>query len=283
MMRTTIPALFVFVLMACQPKQNPKAQVQPPHPSMVVWKNYDFKDTTLVHRPEVTEKRFSTFLALLHRTKSEEWDMAVSQLLDTAYRASSVIFRHFTQLADKYLNDPNSPFRNEEMYISSLSYMIEKEGVEEVVKQHARYQLDMAMKNRKGTVAHNFNYLTCDNQQGSLHEVSCELILLFFYNPECDECRRVKEYMMNSSVFSYLQQSDKLKILALYPDEDLLIWKRHLQENPRSWITARFSTMAESEAYHLPAIPALYLLDANKKVLLKDAPIEQIETFLDGM
>ena len=94
MMRITILTLLVFILMACQPKQNPKAQVQLPHPSMAVWKNYDFTDTTLVRCSEVTEKRFSTFLALLYRTKSEEWDVAVSQLMDTVYRASSVMFNH---------------------------------------------------------------------------------------------------------------------------------------------------------------------------------------------
>ena len=33
-------------------------------------------------------------------------------------------------------------------------------------------------------------------------------------------------------------------------------------------------------AYDLPAIPALYLLDRSKRVLVKDRPVEVIEAWL---
>jgi hypothetical protein len=36
----------------------------------------------------------------------------------------------------------------------------------------------------------------------------------------------------------------------------------------------------DRELYDLKAMPTLYLLDKDKKVLLKDAPVEQVEQYL---
>ena len=34
-------------------------------------------------------------------------------------------------------------------------------------------------------------------------------------------------------------------------------------------------------AYDLPGIPALYLLDRNKKVIIKDRPVETVEAWFE--
>ena len=51
---------------------------------------------------------------------------------------------------------------------------------------------------------------------------------------------------------------------------------------PDSWVVAYDAEQAvnEKETYVLPAIPTLYLLDRDKRVLLKDAPVEQVEYYL---
>ena len=81
-MRILVLILFITGLFACQPKvQNQREQVPASHPGMSVWKGFNFADTSMIHRPEVTEQRFSTFLALLHRLKREEQGVVVSQFL----------------------------------------------------------------------------------------------------------------------------------------------------------------------------------------------------------
>ena len=51
---------------------------------------------------------------------------------------------------------------------------------------------------------------------------------------------------------------------------------------PSGWINGydKELTVLDRELYDLKAMPTLYLLDKDKKVLLKDAPVEQVEQYL---
>ena len=58
--------------------------------------------------------------------------------------------------------------------------------------------------------------------------------------------------------------SGKLVLVEVNPDEDAI---------------AKAET---DKSYHIRAIPSMYLLDADKTVLLKDAPAERILTYLQN-
>ena len=72
------------------------------------------------------------------------------------------------------------------------------------------------------------------------------------------------------------------RLLAVYPDEDKEEWERHLPDFPKEWINGydKKLVIKEKNLYDLKAIPTLYLLDKDKKVLLKDATVAQIDQYL---
>ena len=123
-MRSIACILLLSVLFACQHSAERKRVEVESYPSLILWDGFDFSDTTLIYRPDITERRFSTFLALLRRVPVDEQDLAIHQLMARVHQASPQMFVHFCQLAEKYLQDPNSPFRNEELYIPFLTYIV---------------------------------------------------------------------------------------------------------------------------------------------------------------
>ena len=56
------------------------------------------------------------------------------------------------------------------------------------------------------------------------------------------------------------------------PDTDLEAWREHLQDYPASWINGYDADqrIEKERLYDLKAIPALYLLDKQKRVMAKD-------------
>ena len=74
----------------------------------------------------------------------------------------------------------------------------------------------------------------------------------------------------------------QVRILAFYPDEEHEVWENHQDMIPSKWINGydKELTVLNRELYDLKAMPTLYLLDKDKKVLLKDAPVEQVEQYL---
>ena len=140
------------------------------------------------------------------------------------------------------------------------------------VKSKAQIKAILAKQNNPGHPANNFSYNMPDGNKKKLYEIHAKHTLLFFYNPECDACKQYKDLIVKSKVIDAKIRNGTLKVLAIYIDNDLSIWKKHLPEMPKSWIHGRDENeyLYKNNFYDLHAIPTIYLLDKNKKVILKD-------------
>lgn len=241
------------------------------------WDHFDFADTSLIALPEITEQAFVDFISILPYT--EEAGSAV----DTLFHRASVdeaMLHHFVSLGDKYLYEPNSPLHNEELYILVLRALIANPAMEEADKLRPRHRLEMALKNRPGDVAADF-VLTCRN--GRLRRLSAldfPYLLLYFNDPECEDCRRVKEQLVASPVLSGLVESGRLGVVSVCVEGKTSAWEQ--ATFPSQWIEGYDAgqQLTRNRVYDLKALPTLYLLDNGKRVLLKDATVEAIEKLM---
>lgn len=245
------------------------------------WDNFDFKDTSYIHVPQVTEQALADYLQLLSVTPPEKAKKSITQMLARA-QADSSMFAYFTGLFEKYLHDPNSPYRNEELYIPVLEYIVNAPGIDPVYKIRPQSQLETAMKNRPGTKAADFSYMLSSGKTGTLYGIKAEYVLIYLNNPGCHACEEARNQMLESPVITNLVNSGRLKILAVYPDEDITAWKKEIPNIPPAWINSYDHTlsMRRNGLYDLTAIPAFYLLDRNKTVLLKDPTLNALEQYL---
>lgn len=180
------------------------------------------------------------------------------------------------EIAEHYLADPNSPVRDEEMFISVLEAFIESPGIDDERKLRPAELLKVAEMNRKGAIANDFGYVDRNGITGRLHSLSEEYIIIFFFNPECADCKRVSELLADCEALTKKVKEKKMTVIALYPDEDNAIWERYCRELPEEWIVARYATPDDASSYDLPAIPMLYLIDKDKRVIAKDIPPERL-------
>lgn len=237
------------------------------------WDKFDFADTTLTNNEQYTEQAFADFIGILPQTTLEVAGKAISVMLEQAINANQQMFDYFVELYDKYLYNPNSPLRNEDYYIEVLKAIIDNPKVEEIYKARPRYQLETALKNRIGDIAANFDYVTPNGQKGQLYDVTSEYTILFFNDPDCHDCARVTEILKGLD-------KPKVKVVAIYTDKEIELWKK--KQYPELWINGQSSTVSDQKLYDLRAIPTLYLLDKQKQVVLKDAPVEMIMDWING-
>ena len=225
------------------------------------WDNVNFADTNYIHHPEITEQE------------------AIRKTIDRT-NVDKKVFAYITDLADKYLYDPNSPMRNEEFYIPVLEAMAASPVLEEIEKVRPKARLELAQKNRIGTKAINFTYTLASGAQGSLYQLNADYLLLFINNPGCHACTETIEGLKQAPIISQLIKEKKLIVLSIYPELD--DWRKHLNEFPKEWINGydKKFTIKEKQLYDLKAIPTLYLLNKEKTVLLKDATTQAIEEYL---
>ena len=248
------------------------------------WDNVNFADTNYIHHPEVTEQAWADYCDLLNHVPLETAHEAMRKMIDRS-NADKKVFAYFTDLADKYLYDPNSPMRNEEYYIPVLEAMIASPILDETEKIRPQARLQLAQKNRIGTKALNFTYTLASGAQGNLYQLKADYILLFINNPGCHACTETIEGLKNAPFINQLLKEKKLILLSVYPDEELDEWRKHLSEFPKEWINGYDKKFAikEQQLYDLKAIPTLYLLNKEKTVLLKDATAQAIEEYLTNV
>ncbi len=90
----------------------------------------------------------------------------------------------------------------------------------------------------------------------------------------------MKEQLAASSTINRLLASGRLALLSVCVEGQTAAWEAATY--PARWIDGcdAGQRLTRDEVYDLKAMPTLYLLDAEKRVLLKDAPIERIEARL---
>ncbi len=245
------------------------------------WDTFDFRDTAYVGLPEVTEQAFSNYIAFLEQAAPETASASLNGMLAKA-EADSTMYAYFTGLSEKYLYDPNSPMRNEELYIVVLKAVLASPLPDEVHKIRPAHLLELALKNKLGEKTTDFSFTQANGQTTRLFQLKADYLLLFFYNPDCEACKELTGQLSNAMSIQKLVRDKRMVIAAIYPDEDLQLWKDHLDHLPAEWIVGydTAGTLKNDELYDLKAIPCLYLLDKEKKVLLKDVSFNQLMDYI---
>ncbi|WP_294634573.1 DUF5106 domain-containing protein [uncultured Bacteroides sp.] len=245
------------------------------------WENVDFNDTIWLNHQEMLEQAWVDYIDLMRLVPKETINNALRQVYKNAEKQKP-FFSYFTTLADKYLYDPNSPMRNEELYITVLDAMLESDVLDETEKILPNERRKLAERNRPGRLAEDFTYTLSSGKNGTLHDLKAQYTLLFINNPGCHACEESLTELKQAPAINRELEAGRLKILAIYPDEELQEWKRHLSDFPKEWINGydKGLVIKEKNLYDLKAIPTLYLLDQKKIVILKDAPIREIEEHL---
>ena len=247
------------------------------------WDHTNFADTNYIHHPDIVEQAWVNYIDLM---KLVPYPAAASSLKNTFNDKGKhkKCYLYLMELAEKYLYDPNSPMRNEELYIPVLEAAMAAQVLDDSEKIRPSNRLKLALKNRQGTPATDFSYTLASGKQGTLHALDAPYVLLYINNPGCHACEETLNELRNNTLIAHMVANGQMKVLCLYPDEDLNEWKKYQNAFPAEWINAydAHQTLTKQQLYDLKAIPTLYLLGENKTVLLKDASVPQITQYLKG-
>ena len=248
------------------------------------WDGFHFDADTLVaaYNTSSVMQAMADYIAFIEPQRA---DSLLRALMHRAERSRPVLDL-FASAAESILGDPNSPLRNDEYYIPILEVLVASPLLDEYDRIAPLYDLEMAYKNRIGSRANNFEYMLADGSKGWMQDIEADYLIIMFNNPGCPMCKQITEELTSSPMINELMELGILEIMALYPDEDIEAWRAYLPNMPSSWINAYDPGMiiSQDRLYSLKAIPSLYLLDKEKRVLIKDSfDVRQIESVLNAL
>ena len=231
---------------------------------------------------EDLEKQVGIFATLLEQSAPEAGYSAMENLyarmeaFQTVFTRSNLL-PELTGLVSRYFYDPNSPVRNEELYLPFAQGLAGCPFLTALDRERYAREARLCALNRPGTRAADFTFVDTAGRRRTLYGIQANLTLLVFGNPDCHACKELQEALEGSEELSGAIASGELKVVDIYIDEDVEAWKEHIPEYPASWINGYDPgfVIRTDLLYNVRALPSLYLLSADKTVLLKDATTQQ--------
>lgn len=219
------------------------------------------------------EGQMGVFATLLQQVPESVGQKAMLALYTNLEKAPGM-FAPMAEFARQYFFDPNSPVRNEALYLPFVKALSSSPLVKEDLRGGYAWDARLCALNLPGTKAADFRFVDTSGRTRTLHSVKAEYVLLVFGNPDCTACRELVESMSSVPEISALEASGRLKVVDIYIDQEIDLWKERMASYPKNWINGYDPdyVIRQDLIYDVRAVPSIYLLDKDKTVLLKDAP-----------
>lgn len=190
----------------------------------------------------------------------------------TVTDTSGHIYDFIVNVMESALWNPLSELRNEGFYIPVVESVLSTRRTGEHYSSYYQQQLATCRNNAPGAYAADFTYTDAKGRLHSLYETQSEYTLLLFSNPGCPACREIIGMLKSSPIINAMERDGRIRLLSIYIDEDLAEWYKGLSDYPDVWITGYNEDLSIRDClvYDVRAIPSLYLLDKDKRVIFKD-------------
>lgn len=248
------------------------------------WDNLNTNDTILLRNSEQFEEYFALYLTFL---KSEPIDISTKNIASFLNKTgkNNEWRELIMQMATKYLYHIESPLLSEELYIPFAQYALSIPNLS--IKDSILYthRLEVALKNRPGSKANDFPFVTSKGKHTTLHKSTDRYTLLFFNDPECENCKEAKSQLIGNDIIRQMTENGTLQPIMIYTEGDSDVWKQHKHDCPKGWISGfdAEENIRMRRIYELRAMPCIYLIDKDKKVILKDVNINTLITYLNSL
>lgn len=234
------------------------------------------------------EQALSNFISIFDSVPMGRAQRAVRHLFDQISAVqladtSSHVYRLMTEMVASYLYDPNSPMRNEDYFLPFVKALSESPLTSEDMRPGYEYQARMCAINQFGQQVPDFSFKDRNGRIHKLYGIKAAYTMLFFSNPGCNACKAIVDEVSSHPLVPQMLMDGRLAVVNIYIDEDIAAWREYEHNYPSEWISGydHNYTIRSSQNYDIRAIPSLYLLDAEKKVIMKDAPTDRVLRYFE--
>lgn len=230
---------------------------------------------------ELIDKAFKNYLSLFDNVSEDTIRMGIERFMKKAEK-DSIFYIQAAMMAERFLFDRNAPQMNEATYIHFLQAIQQSNCLNKAYKLRYEKQLESCLKNRPGTQAANFSFVISEGKESTLNDYSSSYLLIIFYSSRCKDCHTIMDQLKASTDINRLIASQELKILAVCTDGIKDRWETEKKYFPSTWINGfdEKGDILMKGTYILRMMPSIYLLDNNKKVLLKDTDPKKVIKYI---
>lgn len=178
------------------------------------------------------------------------------------------------EIAESTLYGDSAEVLSDELYIPFAAAVAANKKIPAAARARFEHQARVLANSQVGAIAPALSFVSADGSKSDLSKVESPYILLFFNDPDCDDCALVKARL--AADFSTRQLIDKgiLKIVSIYPDAPSEEWKESAARYPETWVAG--ASEEADDTFDMRNAPVMYFLDKDRKILAKNMVIDNV-------
>ena len=209
-------------------------------------------------------------LATIEAMPRVEAKVEMEKWLDATAQTGGKQYKALIASLEEMLSEPTWDYHNEELFAKVMEHASTASCLSDNERLRPKSMLEVVRKNAPGTVANEINYETLDGSRHKLSDISTPFTLIYFNDPECLSCAKVKERLDTTTLLKSMVSDSTLTVVGIYPLDNVEEWK---SEPFPSYIINGWDWEQKVDGemtYDLMTMPMFYLLDRDKRVILKN-------------
>ena len=243
--------------------------------------HYPFADARMTTVP-ATAMRLREYCASVLYLSPADAAQATNDLLNRA-QANASTYHFFYDWLAKTFGSQGTPFYNEELYLVMLDNALKYNSLDKDHRVKCETEHKLHTLNMEGTTINNFKVQWSDGTRGTLHDIKAEYLLVYFQNPECPECTMIRGFLAENEELNQAIASGRLKVVTIYFEDDEELWKRYIANEAKAEYLHGWDYSGEIDQntlFDLRAIPYMFLVDKDKKIIKKDLLYNEVSDYL---
>jgi len=275
------------LILSSKHPEPPKKLIESSTDSLFAYRYYkthyfdytDFTDVRMLRTPTF-EKSILTYLNQLIALHPDSAILECEQMLDKA-KGNYEIWR-FVLTAQFQVFNRSSIMGMDKVfiYLSDKYFLTEKVNwVSPEFKTQLKNHIEIMKPSLIGNIAPDLKLPTADDKFVRISDTEADYTILYFWDVDCGHCA---QEIPELNKFYKENKSKKFEIIAIYTQLDKQKWMDFIDKEQFEWINCwdpdQVSNM--KSLYYINSTPVIYLLDKDKRILLKRITLEVLKQYL---
>lgn len=219
---------------------------------------------------------FGQFVAFTPYATADTVHAAISTLLKNVAAAKPENLVTLASIAEKWCYADSAEYQSEELYFPFVEAVATNKKAKGALRPRFEAQYRQLRDSRVGCKVQNLTLQRPDGTYTGIDSISAPLMLLFFYDPDCTDCRLAKARLAADFTIGALIRNNTLAIVAIYPGEPGDEWRNDALTLPKDWVVG---ALPDADLHFtMRNQPEIYYLDPDRIIRVKDVPVDNILT-----
>lgn len=244
------------------------------------WDNCDFNDNAMIYTPVFAPRLAQYYENVIH--PSVDSIIKYTDILIEKSKNSYDIYKYIIWYTSNRF-EQSKYLGHDAIFVHLIRTYYEKglcPWIDETVLER---MIDRANTLEPILLGKTAPWLIMPDVDGKFHtnyDFTTDYTIMYFWDTDCGHCKVTTPKLLE--LYNRAKDSLNFDVYAVCLTSDSVEWKNYLAEKKLPWINVgnNKANIDFRDAYDINSSPKIFILDRNKKIILKNIGIEEVEDFL---